>query len=296
MLGWLSHLDRLLRGEATRPEELREGRIHIDAGGMAVIIVLLGMIYGLCMGSYSLLKEVPETFDPNMRYMQLLATTLKVPALFYLTLLVTFPSLYVFNALIGSRLSLLSVLQLLIASLAINLAVLASLGPIVLFFSLSTKSYAFIQLLNVVMFSVAGVLGLIFLLQTLHRLTLAGGLHKPSPGPGEGPGEGLSAPPATSEVSGDMLGESKALVTPSSDVVELASALDMPTGQSLGRHTRSVFTCWVIVFALVGAQMGWVLRPFIGNPAQEFEWFRERKSNFFEAVLNALGTLLTGGG
>jgi len=102
MLDWLTHLDRLLRGDATRPEELREGRVNIDAGGMAVMIVLLGMIYGLCMGSYSLLKEVPDNFDPNMRYMQLLATTIKVPALFYLTLLVTFPSLYVFNALVGS--------------------------------------------------------------------------------------------------------------------------------------------------------------------------------------------------
>ena len=145
------------------------------------------------MGSYSLLKEVPETFDPNMRYMQLLATTIKVPALFYLTLLVTFPSLYVFNALVGSRLTLVSVLQLLVASLAVNLAVLASLGPIVLFFSLSTKSYAFIQLLNVVMFSVAGVLGLIFLLQTLHRLTSAG-LHKPSRGVRRGTGRGFIFP------------------------------------------------------------------------------------------------------
>jgi hypothetical protein len=281
MLGWLNHLDRLLRGEATRPEEIREGRIHIDAGGMAIMIVLLGMIYGVCMGSYSLLKEMPDSFDPNTRYMQLLATTIKVPALFYLTLLVTFPSLYVFNALVGSRLSLVSVLQLLIASLAINLAVLASLGPIVLFFSLSTKSYAFIQLLNVVMFSVAGVLGLIFLLQTLHRLTSAGQFQLPAAGNGE--------------VS-DMVGEGEAIVSPSSEVGELPSALDMLTGQSLGRHTRSVFGCWVIVFALVGAQMGWVLRPFIGNPAQEFDWFRERKSNFFEAVLNALGTLLTSGG
>ena len=49
------------------------------------------------------------------------------------------------------------------ASLAVNLAVLASLGPIVLFFSLTTKSYPFIQLLNVAMFTVAGVLGLLVL-------------------------------------------------------------------------------------------------------------------------------------
>ena len=70
----------------------------------------------------------------------------------------------------------------------------------------------------------------------------------------------------------------------------------MPAGQALGRHTRLVFGCWAIVFALVGAQMGWVLRPFIGNPAQPFEWFRPRQSNFFEAVLNAIRALLTSEG
>jgi hypothetical protein len=215
--------------------------------------------------------------------MQLLATTVKVPALFYLTLLVTFPSLYVFNALVGSRLTLSSVLQLLVASLAVNLAVLASLGPIVLFFSLSTKSHAFIQLLNVAVFSVAGVLGLGFLLQTLHRLTMVAESRTTKVGGFE----------ATSQLS-----ESGAIETESQDKSnrELPSALDMLEGQTLGKHTRTVFACWVIVFALVGAQMGWVLRPFVGNPTLPFEWFRERKSNFFEAVLNAIGTLLTGGG
>jgi hypothetical protein len=283
MLGWLTHLDRLLRGDATRPEELREGRINIDAGGMAVMIVFLGMIYGLCMGSYSLLKEIPDNFDSNMRYMQLLATTIKVPALFYLTLLVTFPSLYVFNALVGSRLTLASVLRLLVASLAVNLAVLASLGPIVLFFSLSTKTYAFIQLLNVVMFSVAGVLGLIFLLQTLHRLTMVGDRST-----------SRKTGPYSSEQASDL--DDTVPESPDAGKLESPSALDTPEGQSLGRHTRSVFTCWVIVFASVGAQMGWVLRPFIGDPTLEFAWFRERKSNFFEAIMNAIGTLFTGGG
>lgn len=78
--------------------------------------------------------------------------------------------------------------------------------------------------------------------------------------------------------------------------MEEHSALDMPEGETLGRHTRLVFGCWVVVFAVVGAQMGWVLRPFIGSPAQAFTWFRVRDSNFFEAVLNALRTLLTSGG
>jgi hypothetical protein len=127
MLRWLSHLDRLLRGEATRPDAIRDGSLQFRAGELAMLIVLLGAIDGLCMGSYSLLREVPATLaDPNARYLQLLAATIKVPALFYLTLLVTFPSLYVFSALGGSRLTMPSVLQLLVASLAVNLTALSS--------------------------------------------------------------------------------------------------------------------------------------------------------------------------
>ena len=81
--------------------------------------------------------------------MQVLASMVKVPLLFYLTLLVTFPSLYVFNALVGSRLRLGTVVRLLVASLGVMVAVLASLGPIVAFFSVSTASYPFMLLFNV---------------------------------------------------------------------------------------------------------------------------------------------------
>src|SRR5947207_8572211 len=106
-------------------------------------------------------------------YLQMLASMIKVPALFFLTLLVTFPSLYVFNALVGSRLSLLSLLRLLVAAMAVMLALLASFGTIVAFFSFTTESYPFMILLNVIVFAASGFLGLSFLLQTLHRLTLA---------------------------------------------------------------------------------------------------------------------------
>ncbi|MEX0643004.1 MAG: hypothetical protein WD468_09910 [Pirellulales bacterium] len=275
MWKWLTDLDRLLRGETTRPETLREGRFEVAASGLAIVIVLLGAIYGLCMGSYSLFKVVPETLvDPQPWYMQLVASAIKVPALFYLTLFVTFPSLYVFNALVGSRLTLLSLLRLLVGSLAVNLAVVASLGPIVLFFSLTTQSYPFIQLLNVVVFSVAGVLGLSFLLQTLHRLTMVDEVNIPATAPS-------NVSPEASELA--------------MEVVE-PSALDMPAGQALGEHTRTVFGCWIVLFAVVGAQMSWVLRPFIGNPNLPFTWFRERRSNFFEEVFNSISNLLTGGG
>ena len=70
-------------------------------------------------------------------------------------------------------------------------------------------------------------------------------------------------------------------------------ALDRTEGHMLSKHVKTVFGCWVVVFALVGAQMGWVLRPFIGSPDVPFEWFRERESNFFESVWRSSLTFLT---
>ena len=77
------------------------------------------------------------------------------------------------------------------------------------------------------------------------------------------------------------------------EAVEIG-ALDAIEGHVLGRHVKVVFSCWIVVFALVGAQMAWVLRPFIGSPNQPFEWFRERDSNFFESVFQTAMKLLTG--
>jgi hypothetical protein len=62
-------------------------------------------------------------------------------------------------------------------------------------------------------------------------------------------------------------------------------------GRPRGRHVRAVFISWIIVFGLVGAQMSWVLRPFIGAPDRPFAWFRPRESNFFEAVKRTLASL-----
>ena len=275
---WLQDVDDLLRGERTRPATLAERGFELHAGRLILVIIAMGMIYGLCMGSFSLLKDVsPELSNRGDRYMQVLASVVKTPALFFLTLLVTLPSLYVFNALIGSRLRLVALFKLLIASLAVNTTVLASLGPIVAFFSVSTTSHAFILLLNVAVFAAAGVLGLMFLLQTLHRLTE------------------LPAPPApqTTIAVESAEGSADVVVAPEQDRL---SAIDMPKGHVLAQHTRTVFRCWVVLFALVGAQMGWVLRPFIGTPNLPFSWFRERQSNFFEAVLRSLGELFSSGG
>lgn len=255
----LRQLDRILRGETTSLTSLQGGTLETPGGGLVVVLALLGLLYGLCMGSFALLREAGPAWS------QFAATTLKVPLLFALTLAVTFPSLYVFNALVGSRLALVSVWRLMVAGLAVTLAVLASFGPIVAFFSLSTTSYSFMVVLNVGLFAVAGGLGLAFLLQTLHRLTLVSeGVAPPASPP---------APPPTGPAAS-------------------TGALDPVAGHVLGAHVKTVFRCWIVIFALVGSQMGWVLRPFLGDPETPFAWLRPRGSNFFEGVWHHLGRLL----
>lgn len=274
MRQWFEELDGLLRGDSTRLEELKKGGIAVPAAGLCAVAVVLGLAYGACMGGFALFREGGPVWS------QFLATTLKVPLLFLLTLLVTLPSLYVFNALAGSRLDLLSVLRLLVAALAVNLTVLASLGPISAFFAASTTSYSFMVLLNVVIFGVAGGFGVLFLLRTLHRLVVA-----------------TTEPPAEPDAaSTPTLPSAPADATPPPLVPPPTpkgkeSAIDPLEGRLMGRHETLVFRCWMVVFALVGSQMGWVLRPFLGNPELEFTWFRGRGSSFFESVLHHLGQL-----
>src|SRR5262245_22104018 len=129
MWKWAQALDAILRGEATQLSRLREGKFDLPAGGLSFLIALLGASYGFCMGWFALFNRDSPV------YLQVLASMVKVPALYLLTLLVTFPSLYVFNALVGSRLRVEALLRLLIAAMAVNLTVLVSFGPIAAFFS-----------------------------------------------------------------------------------------------------------------------------------------------------------------
>lgn len=252
MGSWWKDLDRILRGEATRG-----GTVDARPGGLAAVTVLMGLTYGACMGTYALFRPGgPSGW-------QFLASTLKVPLLFLLTLVVTLPSLYTFNALVGSRLRPSALVRLMGASMAVMVTLLASLGPIVAFFSASTTSYPFMILLNVAVFAASGFLGLRFLLKTLQRLATT---FEPPP-----PAEGL-----------ELLAEPAIEVAP-----RLPSLLERQRIEEADRSARVVFRCWVILFGLVGAQMSWILRPFIGRPGLPFVWFRGRESNFFVTVWQA---------
>jgi hypothetical protein len=54
-----------------------------------------------------------------------------------------------------------------------------------------------------------------------------------------------------------------------------------------------ILAVWSIVFGIVGTQMAWSLRPFVGTPGMEFEWFRNfEHGNFYESVFDSIGGLL----
>jgi hypothetical protein len=230
MAGVWSEVDRLLRGEHTRADALRDGRLAVSTRTLIVAILLLGGLYGACMGLYAVCYNRPEGL------WQLLVTIVKVPLLFLLTLAVTYPSLYVYSALSQSRLRFGETLRLLLASTTVTLAVLASLGPVTAFFTLSTRSHPFMQSLNALFFAVAGCIGLAFLWRALRG----------------------------------VFGE------------EADSARAVPA------RGRRVAFVWLLTYAVVGAQMGWILRPFIGKPGLPFEWLRGTESDIFHGLLEAL--------
>ena len=160
----LKDLDQLLRGDKTR---LLVQSGSTETLGLKTCLtgsVLLGLAYGLCMGLFAVMTRSPASWE------QLLITGIKVPALFLLTLVVTFPSLYLFSALLGTRLRFLDVIRLLVAAITVNLCILAAFGPITAFFTISATSYPFMKLLNVAFFTIAGALGLTFLIRVMRLL------------------------------------------------------------------------------------------------------------------------------
>jgi hypothetical protein len=265
MIGWFASIDALLRGDLSKNRGDSEADIDFPIARVVIVSIVLAAIFGASIGSFSAVSAKVSSDG----WMQLLASTVKAPLLFYLTLLVTFPSLYVFNALMGSRLNLLSALRLLVASIAVMVAVLASVGPIIVFFAFSTPGgrdgHRFILLLVVAMCSVAGLLGLGYLLKMLNRHTRL-------------------APSFVPE---------QAELRSTTEIASESNSL----GQTKLRNTTgayAIFRIWVLVFAMVGAQMSWVLRPFIGSPDLEFSWFRDRSGNFFQAVFRMLTMYFTG--
>jgi len=232
LAGLLGDLDDLLRGHGVvRVEAAAEApaRPALTIRRLLKLMVLLGAIYGASLGTYGLIN------GNELAGAQFVAATIKLPLLFGLTLLVTFPSLYVSAALLRLPFGRKETVRVLLGAIAVNLAVMASLGPVFVFFAASTDSYPFLLLLNVAVASAGGLISLLI----LRRVASEGLVHRKS--------------------------------------------------------GRRLLIAWCTVYGGVGAQMAWLLRPFLGAPGASFQLLRARESSFFECVIGAIGSWVAGG-
>jgi hypothetical protein len=182
----------------------------------------------------------------------MLASTVKLPLLFFASLLICVPTLYHFSLLFGGRLTFTQTITLLLTAVTVTAVVCLGFALISLFFFLSGSDYYFMVILDVTMLAVAASAGLIFLVQ--------GALY---------------------------LGQT----APSADVTfsEWARFFVVGSARSL------VLVGWIGLFAVVGTQMSWTLRPFFGAPGSSFVLLRPVQGNFGQALLYTVERLLMGG-
>lgn len=191
---------------------------------MLVSCALFLAIYGAVMGA-------------SNSAVQGMASLLKLPILFLVTLIICTPSLHFFNILFGSHQSIGQTLALILTAMTTTSVLLLSFAPITLFFLVSTNQYQFFKLLNVVFFAISGVMGIIFLRQGFRLVTEE----------------------------------------------------DNPNGLTT---RRLIFTVWVLLYAFVGSQMAWTLRPFIGIPGDPFTPFVQVGGNFYADVVESFRILV----
>lgn len=217
-------IEKILRNRLEFFAEIKEG-LGLQSKMKAMIIssVSFFAIYGAVLGS-------------SHSLWQTMSSAVKLPLLFLATLFVCVPSLYFFGLLFGSKQSLRQNLTLILTAVTVTGVLLLSLAPITMFFLLTTTHYQFFKLLNVGIFAVAGLMGVVFLYQGM----------------------------------------------------KVVSGVDLE-----GANTRRwVIFIWMFVYAFVGSQMAWTIRPFIGAPGVEFELFRQLGGNFYSNVLYSIGDIM----
>ncbi len=53
-----------------------------------------------------------------------------------------------------------------------------------------------------------------------------------------------------------------------------------------------VLRLWMLLYAFVGSQLAWTIRPFIGAPSMKFELFRQLGGNFYTNIFASIGEIL----
>ena len=285
LLSW-RNFDALLRGRMGT-----EDRVALLVSWMAWQAVCAAL-FGASLGVYSTISRVPA--DP--RFMA--ASLVKMPILLLLTSLVTVPSLYVFGALRGLRFSAREFAATLMVAHTILAAVLASLAPVIAFFALTTSSYSFMVLLNVFACAIAGMLGIRVFVRALNEpapvVDVAALAAAPVAAPVAPTAPAVTVAPALSAADlPDLPGLAGPPVATDTALASRPTLLPARPA-AVGAGVWQLLGWWVWLYVFVGAQTGWILRPFIGHPDKPFVLFRGKSGGFIEGVLHHLWNALFG--
>ncbi|MBL4735692.1 MAG: hypothetical protein JKY18_10240 [Flavobacteriales bacterium] len=119
-----------------------------------LIICGFAFLYGLVMGSYHGVQ-------------QSLTAGIKVVLLFLSTIIICFPSFYIIQMTLGSRLNFRQMITIILAGFVLTTIITLSFAPVVLFFHLTGNNYYFLQLLHVTIFLFAGFFGMNLIVDAL---------------------------------------------------------------------------------------------------------------------------------
>jgi hypothetical protein len=138
----------VLKAQGAVIRDLKEGRrLGGYLGSLLLAAVLFSAAYGAVLG----------LFQPGL---QTLYAALKIPIVVVGTALLCAPTFYVFNSILGSRLSLLQTLCVVLFLAAGAGLVLVAFAPIAWFFTVSTGGVEFLTILHLAVFLVAAGYGI----------------------------------------------------------------------------------------------------------------------------------------
>ncbi len=114
--------------------------------GQYLLLIAFAFVYGVVMGCYN-------------GWEQAVSSGIKVPVFLTLTLVVCFPVFYIVQFVLGSKLGVLHMLNVILNGFLMVSLIMVAFAPIVIFFLITGDNYAFIKLLHVGIFSISGFFG-----------------------------------------------------------------------------------------------------------------------------------------
>lgn len=251
----------LLRDRQNFVEEIRKNvKIETKIVSLLISSSIFFAIYGAIIGTSS-------------GWLQAVSSAIKLPALYLITLVICLPTLFFFDILFGSALGFSQYAALILTTVAVISVLLFSFAPITLFFLISVHDYNFFLLMNVAIFGLTGIVGVRLFYAGMRSLTRR---------------LDLEASAALRQANVPM---NVSMNAPAND---FESAEIVPSREeNLQRTRKRLLQFWLVLYALVGSQLGWTLRPFFGAPGEPFQLFRNIEGNFygqvFRLILNLFG-------